>query len=162
MTVSWLCFRYHTFLPIWLGQMDLFHPLLIISLSINIGSVLQCALLGTSLAYGCNIRELWGTKDDGFCPPFNLGSRYNLARDRYLSWRRYLKLWPPDHSDNPWYMAHSLIHAFNQRRREVVEPGTECIVDESMGMWKPFFENTPEGIPSLCENLKASELSIRT
>ena len=111
----------------------------------------QCigVLLGTSLAYGCNIRELWGTKDDGFCPPFNLGSRFNLARDRYLSWKRYLKLWPPDHSDNPWYMAHSLIHAFNQRRREVVEPGTECIIDESMGMWKPFFENTPEGIPSL-------------
>ena len=51
--------------------------------------------------------------------------------------------------DNPWYMAHSLIHAFNQRRREVVEPGTECIIDESMGMWKPFIENTPEGIPSL-------------
>eukprot|EP00731_Ephydatia_muelleri_P010048 Em0005g634a len=111
----------------------------------------QCVgvLLGTSLAYGCNIRELWGTKDDGFCPPFNLGSRFNLARDRYLSWKRYLKLWPPDHSDNPWYMAHSLIHAFNQRRREVVEPGTECTIDESMGMWKPFFENTPEGIPSL-------------
>ena len=40
---------------------------------------------------------------------------------------RYLKLWTPDHSDdNPWYMAHSLIHAFNQsRRREVVVPGTE-------------------------------------
>eukprot|EP00731_Ephydatia_muelleri_P006678 Em0003g926a len=33
--------------------------------------------------------------------------------------------------------------------REVVEPGTECIIDESMGMWKPIFENTPEGIPSL-------------
>ena len=30
-----------------------------------------------------------------------------------------------------------------------VEPGTEGIIDESMGMWKPFFENTPEGIPSL-------------
>eukprot|EP00731_Ephydatia_muelleri_P027136 Em0019g9a len=52
-------------------------------------------LEGTSLAYGCNTRELWGTKDDGFCPPFNLGSRFNLARDRYLSWKRYLKLWPP-------------------------------------------------------------------
>ena len=30
-----------------------------------------------------------------------------------------------------------------------MEPGTECIIDESMGMWKPFFEYTPEGIPSL-------------
>ena len=58
-------------------------------------------------------------------------------------------MWPPDHSDNPWYMAHSFIHVFNQRRRGVVEPGTECIVDASMGMWKTFFKNTPEGIPSL-------------
>ena len=32
-----------------------------------------------------------------------------------------------------------------------MEPGTECIIDETMGMWKPFFENTPEDIPSLCK-----------
>ena len=52
------------------------------------------------MAYGCTVR-------DGFSLPFNLGGTYNLARDRYLSWRKYLKLWSPHH--DPWYMTYCLI-----------------------------------------------------
>ena len=28
-----------------------------------------------------------------------------------------------------------------------MEQGTEVVIDESMGKWIPFFENTPEGVP---------------
>ena len=129
----------------------------------------QCigVLLGTSLAYGCNIRELWGTNDDGFCPPFNLGGRFNLARDQYLSWRRYLNLWPSDHSDdNLWYMAHSLIHAFNQRCREGCGTWDWVYYWWIYGDVEAFFLRIPPKLfhlyAELQENLKALEWSIRT
>ena len=38
-----------------------------------------------------------------------------------------------------------------------VEPGTEVVVDESMGKWIPFFENTPEGIPHLSKIIRKPE-----
>ena len=42
-------------------------------------------------------------------------------------------------------------------RRKFVEPGAEVVVDESMGKWIPFFENTPEGLPHLSKIIRKPE-----
>ena len=36
-----------------------------------------------------------------------------------------------------------------------MEPGTEVVVDESLGKWIPCIDNTPEGIPRLFVNHSA-------
>ena len=69
---------------------------MLVHVHVNVHTVGTC----TCMAYGCMVR-------DGFSLPSNLGGTYNLARDRYLSWRKYLKLWSPDH--DPWYMTYCLI-----------------------------------------------------
>ena len=59
-----------------------------------------------------------------------------------------LKLWPPAVNEHTWDAVRSLISAFNTRMQNV-KPGTEVVVDESMGKWIPMFEGTPEGVPHL-------------
>ena len=34
------------------------------------------------------------------------------------------------------------------------DQGTEVVIDESMGKWIPFFENTPEGVPHLSKIIR--------
>ena len=46
------------------------------------------------------IKDLWRTRDDGFVPPFRMRERFGLARDRFIDWERFLKIWPPGDSDN--------------------------------------------------------------
>ena len=116
----------------------------------------QCigVLLGTSMGYGCELKMM------NFVHHSILDVDSNLLVTGYCHGRGL----PPDHSD---YIAHSLIHAFNHRRcREIVEPGTECIIDESMRMWKPFFPSIckiarePQGIGIEYKNLADAETGI--
>ena len=37
---------------------------------------------------------------------------------------------------------------------ESLDQGTEVVIDESMGKWIPFFENTPEGVPHLSKIIR--------
>ena len=100
------------------------------------------------------IKDLWRTRDDGFVPPFRMRERFGLARDRFIDWERYLKIWPPGDSDNKWKYIQPLVDAFNALRRKFVDQGTEVVIDESMGKWIPFFENTPEGVPHLSKIIR--------
>ena len=86
----------------------------------------------------------WHSKDDGFVPPLRIRERFGLARDRFLNWERYLKIWPGGEPVNTWDYIQPFVNAFNSYKRQFVEPGTEVVTDESMGKWIPFFENTPE------------------
>ena len=38
-----------------------------------------------------------------------------------------------------------------------MEQGTEVVIDESMGKWIPFFENTPEGVPHLSKIIRKAQ-----
>ena len=100
------------------------------------------------------IKDLWRTRDDGFVPPFRMRERFGLARDRFIDWERFLKIWPPGDSDNKWKYIQPLVDAFNALRRKFVDQGTEVVIDESMGKWIPFFENTPEGVPHLSKIIR--------
>ena len=60
-----------------------------------------------------------------------------------------MKIWPGGERVNAWDYIQPFVDTFNSYRRKFVEPGTEVVVDKSMGKWIPFFENTPEGIPHL-------------
>ncbi|KAL5484079.1 hypothetical protein EMCRGX_G020521 [Ephydatia muelleri] len=100
------------------------------------------------------IKDLWRTRDDVFVPPFRMRERFGLARDRFIDWERFLKIWPPGDSDNKWKYIQPLVDAFNALQRKFVEQGTEVVIDESMGKWIPFFENTPEGVPHLSKIIR--------
>ena len=100
------------------------------------------------------IKDLWRTRDDGLVPPFRMRERFGLARDCYIDWERFLKIWPPGDSDNKWKYIQPLIDAFNALQRKFVDQGTEVVIDESMGKWIPFFENTPEGVPHLSKIIR--------
>ncbi|KAL5516031.1 hypothetical protein EMCRGX_G001287 [Ephydatia muelleri] len=80
--------------------------------------------------------------------------RFGLARDRFIDWERYLKIWPPSDSDNKWKYIQPLVTAFNATRRKFVEQETEVVIDESMGKWIPFFANTPEGVSHLSKIIR--------
>ena len=78
-------------------------------------------------------------RDDGFVPPYRMRERFDLARDRFIDWERFLKIWSPGDSDNKWKYIQPLVDAFNALRRKFVEQGTEVVIDESMGKWKTLF-----------------------
>ena len=114
-------------------------------------------LYGRTLHSMGRIKDLWHTRDDGFVPPFRMRERFGLARDRFIDWERYLKIWPPSDSDNKWKYIQPLVTAFNATRRKFVEQGTEVVIDESMGKWIPFFANTPEGVSHLSKIIRNSQ-----
>ena len=109
---------------------------------------IQCMgiLLRSSLAGQSNIRDLWNIKSSGFCQPLDLLRRFGLSRDRFLYWKKYLKLWPPAVNEHTWDAVRGLISAFKTTRMQNVKPGTKTVVDEK---WIPMFEGTPENIPHL-------------
>ena len=82
-------------------------------------------------------------------PPFRMRECFGLARDRFIDWERFLKIWPPADSENKWKYIQPLVDTFNALQRKIVDQGTEVVIGESMGKWIPFFENTPEGVPHL-------------
>ena len=53
-----------------------------------------------------------------------------------------------------WKYIQPLVDAINALRRKFAEQGTEVVIDESMGKWIPFFENTPEGVPCLSKIIR--------
>ena len=77
-----------------------------------------------------------------------------LSRDRFLYWKKYLKLWPPTVNEHTWDSVRGLISAFNTTRMQNVKPGTEVVMDESMGKWIPMFQGTPEGVPHLTKIIR--------
>ena len=117
---------------------------------------LQCMgiLLGSSLAGRSNIKDLWNVKSSCFCQPLDLLRRFGLSRDRFLYWMKYVKLWPPTVNEHTWDAVRGLISAFNTTRMQNVKPGTEVVMDESMGKWIPMFEGTPEGVPHLTKIIR--------
>eukprot|EP00731_Ephydatia_muelleri_P007170 Em0003g1418a len=117
---------------------------------------LQCMgiLLGSSLAGRSNIKDLWNVKSSCFSQPLDLLRRFGLSHDRFLYWKKYLKLWPPTVNEHTWDAVRGLISAFNTTRMQNVKPGTEVVMDESMGKWIPMFEGTPEGVPHLTKIIR--------
>ena len=57
-------------------------------------------------------------------------------------------------NEHTWDAVRGLISAFNTTRMQNVKPGTEVVVDESMGKWIPMFEGTPEGVPHLTKIIR--------
>ena len=47
--------------------------------------------------------------------------------------------------------------AFNECRETNLVPGSENVIDESMGKWILVFDNTPEGIPKLTKIIRKPE-----
>ena len=116
---------------------------------------MQCigVLLTAALAKPGNIKNLWNTNATNLIPPF--------SRDRFIQWKASIKLAKPRSDDDarkePWCLAKAVIDAFNECRRENIVPGTENVIDESMGKWIPFFDNIPEGIPKLTKIIQKPE-----
>ena len=63
---------------------------------LNLHEHWQCLgiLFAKTLHSQGRIKNLWHNKDDGFIPPLGIRERFGLARDRFLNWERYLKIWP--------------------------------------------------------------------
>ena len=40
-----------------------------------------------------------------------------------------------------------------------MEQGTEVVIDESMGKWIPFFDNTTEGVPHIVRQIFTNDYS---
>eukprot|EP00731_Ephydatia_muelleri_P022143 Em0014g734a len=57
-------------------------------------------------------------------------------------------------NEHTWDAVRGLISAFNTTRMQNVKPGTEVVMDESMGKWIPMFEGTPEGVPHLTKIIR--------
>ena len=55
---------------------------------------------------------------DGFIPPLRIRERYGLARDRFLNWDRYLKIWPGGEPVHTWDYIQPFVDAFNSYRRK--------------------------------------------
>ena len=114
---------------------------------------MQCisVLLTAALAKPDNIKNLWNTKATNLIPPFRMKERFGLSRDRFIQWKAFIQLAEPRSDDDarkdPWYLAKAVLDAFNECKRANIVPGTENVIDESMGKWIPFFHNISEGIP---------------
>lgn len=78
------------------------------------------------------MKDLWNVQEGLLLQPFELGHRFGLARDRFVSWRKYLKLRPAEEgADKAWKIS-PFIRAFNNKRREVFKVGSGAVIDESM------------------------------
>ena len=68
--------------------------------------------------------------------------RFGLSRDHFIRWKASIQLPEPrshdDASKDPWYLAKAVVDAFNECREASIVPGTENVIDESMGKWIPF------------------------
>ncbi|EKX49178.1 hypothetical protein GUITHDRAFT_48120, partial [Guillardia theta CCMP2712] len=97
------------------------------------------------------IRSLWGSDYDSASPPVDLGKRFGVSRCRFEQWRKHIKFAPPYAyiTDNAFNCIRPLIHAFNANRLQTIRPGSELILDESMGKWIPVAEDVDDGIPFL-------------
>ena len=63
--------------------------------------------------------------------------RFGLGRDCFLDWKAHLRLAAPrsreDAQKDPWYLVKALVDAFNECREINLVPGSENVIDESMG-----------------------------
>lgn len=99
-------------------------------------------LYGRTLVPKGRMRYMWGHDRPGFVPSMDVGRRFGISRRRYETWRKYLKFWPPsaDHAQNRFDMIRPLVEAFNQNRIETINAGSELVIDESMGKWRPYIQ----------------------
>jgi len=98
------------------------------------------------------IRSLWGSDYDLASPPVDLGKRFGVSRFRFEQWRKHIKFAPPYAyiTDNAFNCIRPLIHAFNANRLQTIRPGSELILDESMGKWIPVAEVCSHFILETC------------
>eukprot|EP00731_Ephydatia_muelleri_P024414 Em0016g685a len=124
--------------------------------SCNVGVLLITALVNPG-----NIKNLWNTQESRLVPPFRTKERFGLERDRFLDWKAHLQLAVPrsreDAQKDPWYLVKAVMDAFNECREINLVPGSENVIDESMGKVIPFFDYTPEGIPNLTKIIRKPE-----
>ena len=124
---------------------------------------MQCigVLLTTALVNPGNIKNLWNTQESRLVSPFRMKERFGLGRDRFLDWKAHLQLVVPisreDVQKDPWYLVKAVVDAFNECREINLVPGSENVIDESMGKLIPFFDNIPEGIPKLTKIIRKPE-----
>ena len=115
---------------------------------------MQCigVLLTTALVNPGNIKNLWNTQESRLVPPFRVKERFGLGRDRFLS---RLESTPStgcankDAQKDPWYLVKAVVYAFNECREINLVPGSENVIDESMGKWIPFLIILPKAYQNL-------------
>eukprot|EP00960_Hanusia_phi_P010128 295928-Hanusia_phi.AAC.1 len=85
------------------------------------------------------MRDLWSNQSGDLIRSPELGTRYNVSRRRFELWQKHLTLCPPTHmmTSNRFDQIRPLIDAFNDNRKETIRAGTELLIDESMGKWRP-------------------------
>ena len=100
------------------------------------------------------LKDLWKTADNGLLRPFALGERFGLSRNRFLDWVKYLKLCPANAPDTKAKRIEHFINAFNKHRMKGFSAGSGIVLDESISAFRPFFDNTPEGIGWLVKMIR--------
>ena len=116
---------------------------------------MQClgVLVAKCLVDGA-MKDLWKQGAGLLLPPFNLGGRFGLSRDRFHSWAKYVKFAPAEAMKTKAWRVSRLIDAFNAQRRAVFREGSGIIIDESISQYRPFFENMPGGIEWLVKMIR--------